>query len=685
MIRSLIVVALAGFCLTLGPNQTEAQTFSASRSLSPQGYSGGVMTPSAFTLPFGSVSATHDRQLPGAAYPHGYNYQLGFGLAPGFEFVGRLATQDLGCDMFRLVGCRVPSPIRDFSASMKFQLPVPWDEMRWPSLALGYTDGGGAATQFRSYYAVATQRWKDYEFSFGSAQAKSATAPLHGSFAAVHYAPLKWLRLSAEQIGGDRWLSVMAQHPVDIGSLGMVPYVYGTRGMQDGPLTERQWLGFGFNVPLGGGVWGSASERKDNSKGARAIVKIDPNEVRERLTGLGFHEVRLGEQGQRVLIRVENTALQWNILDAAGIALGVIAAAYGDTDKSFRLEISQRSVVVASLEGSARCAKGFLLTGEGCSNGEVLQFVDPLAFNPEPSNWTSSWQPRFRPELVMSPSITTGLGTEYGALDIATAMNFNWLLPLWPGAYFDYNRLVPVDAIKSEDFEQGRAFYPLRFIPITNRKLLHQIIPVEGLGTYFRASVGTAYTYWKGWHLESASQALDGQVRLGLSTARFKYEPYPEWVLPRTPRLVSWRYAPSRFPFLHTELQTGKFWSGDKGYLLTQRFWQGDTSLAIYFRRTQMNDAQPLVSFAGFQIQIPLTPRYAPGFRHFDLRGSNQWNYSAESKVLEKDNIITTGYGVVPRIGDSLIQFMNRDRLGVDYLNRSLPRLRQAFSDIDRS
>jgi hypothetical protein len=98
-----------------------------------------------------------------------------------------------------------------------------------------------------------------------------------------------------------------------------------------------------------------------------------------------------------------------------------------------------------------------------------------------------------------------------------------------------------------------------------------------------------------------------------------------------------------------------------------------------------MNDAQPLVSFAGFQIQIPLTPRYAPGFRHFDLRGSNQWNYSAESKVLEKDNIITTGYGVVPRIGDSLIQFMNRDRLGVDYLNRSLPRLRQAFSDIDRS
>ena len=101
MIRSLIVVALAGFCLTLGPNQTEAQTFSASRSLSPQGYSGGVMTPSAFTLPFGSVSATHDRQLPGAAYPHGYNYQLGFGLAPGFEFVGRLA-KILGATCFAL-------------------------------------------------------------------------------------------------------------------------------------------------------------------------------------------------------------------------------------------------------------------------------------------------------------------------------------------------------------------------------------------------------------------------------------------------------------------------------------------------------------------------------------------------------------------------------------------------------
>ncbi|NCV57554.1 MAG: hypothetical protein EBW47_01910 [Betaproteobacteria bacterium] len=114
-------------------------------------------------------------------------------------------------------------------------------------------------------------------------------------------------------------------------------------------------------------------------------------------------------------------------------------------------------------------------------------------------------------------------------------------------------------------------------------------------------------------------------------------------------------------------------------YGFTNRFWHGDTSVALYIRRSRMSETVPRVSFAGFQIQFPLSLRSHGGLRYLGLRGTNQWSYSAESKILEKDNRLTTGYGVIPRPGESLSQWLNRDRLGQTYLNSQLQRMREAY------
>ena len=47
--------------------------------------------------------------------------------------------------------------------------------------------------------------------------------------------------------------------------------------------------------------------------------------------------------------------------------------------------------------------------------------------------------------------------------------------------------------------------------------------------------------------------------------------------------------------------------------------------------------------------------------------------------MLEKDNRIVHGYGIIPRVGESLTVFANRDRTGADYLNRSIYRLRDGY------
>ena len=113
--------------------------------LSPNGYSGLGLLPSAHTLNTGSAVVTFDPTLPGASNTKGYNTQIGLGLYNNFELTGRLATNDLKCNMFKAGACP-PNNIRDFSASLKWSLPLDWLKQNNAALAVGVTDVGGAAS-----------------------------------------------------------------------------------------------------------------------------------------------------------------------------------------------------------------------------------------------------------------------------------------------------------------------------------------------------------------------------------------------------------------------------------------------------------------------------------------------------------------------------------------------------------
>jgi hypothetical protein len=65
------------------------------------------------------------------------------------------------------------------------------------------------------------------------------------------------------------------------------------------------------------------------------------------------------------------------------------------------------------------------------------------------------------------------------------------------------------------------------------------------------------------------------------------------------------------------------------------------------------------------------------------VRGTSQWSYAVESKILEKDNRITPGFGVITRAGDTLAHWLNRDRICLAYLNGNLQRLRSAYWSLE--
>jgi hypothetical protein len=703
--------------------------------LSVQGYSStGVMTPNAYTLPSGAVGLSYDRQLPGAPDPDGYNIQMGFGLLPSLEMVGRLATNDLNCNMFEAGKCP-PGMIRDFSGSLKWQLPVPASWSGLPKLAIGATDLGGAATYFRSYYGVASQRFDDVEVSLGMASAKVPTAPLDGVFGSIYWQAASWLGLSAEAVGGEAWMSARLQAPRAYTSWSIQPYFSVTQRISDSSLTEKNWMGVGatmaFDTGLpslgakASGAPGASSHRAAAS--ALVVTSMPSSQLASALQAAGFHKPLVQDAPNGLWVRVDNTSYAWNLLDAAGAALGPVASAYGSEAKPFVLEVARRGIVLARLEGTSNCAYQFLTEGMlACSTGTPLSFVSPGSKTAVQtavagdtgdtktgglaqglSGWASNLfrAQAFRPELILSPGLITGIGTEAGALDHDVAVNANLVLPLWQGAYLDINRVIP-SGIKSGDFQSGGAFYNSRFIAATDRKLFHQLLRIPAGDSLARLSYGSIFARpkaqgegrfitggiapitlpasdWQGWQLEAASQFFEGQLRLGLAHGDFTNEEAAANATGRAknrePSLVSVRVAPGIWPSSHTEIQGGTFWTGDKGYLITQRFWHGDTSFGVFFRKSRIDSSEPYTSFAGFQIAVPLTPRVNRGLGPVQLQGTNQFQYSVETKVLEKDNRIVQGYGIIPRVGESLAVFANRDRTGTDYLNRSIYRLRDGY------
>jgi hypothetical protein len=198
---------------------------SAQTTLSPNGYSGLGMTPSAQTIPSGMAIIDRSTALPGAPFagpgsrgPAGQNTQVGFGLTDNFEVIGRLATQDQNCNQF-VPGACPPGTIRDFSAGLKYSLPVEWLKRNSANVAIGLNDAGGAATLFRLYYAVGSKSFGTFDVSIGAAHAVGRAAPLHGAFASLGWTPTPWSKLSVQRIGPDTWASAALVSPTFFGGM----------------------------------------------------------------------------------------------------------------------------------------------------------------------------------------------------------------------------------------------------------------------------------------------------------------------------------------------------------------------------------------------------------------------------------------------------------------------------------
>jgi hypothetical protein len=654
--------------------------------LSPNGYSGLGLIPIAETLRAGDAVVSFDPTLPGASSTLGYNTQIGLGLYKNFELIGRLATNDLKCNMFKSGACPANN-IRDFSASLKWSLPIDWLKQSNASVALGVTDVGGAASYFKSYYVVGTKRFNEFELSLGNAQGKASNALLKGNFGAIGYRPNELLNLSVQRIGSQSWFSASVQS--QILNTGLDGWLTFNQRLSQEETTEKKWVGVGISLPMDRtSKFNELTKQKTTSISSKIVKETNPADLAETLQKYGFYNPKIGHRKNGTLVlQLENSSYHWNILDAAGVSLGIITGALAKKDQLQNFEIVLTSIGIPQvlLKGEAQCAKKWLEDGQVCNSLSIASLNQSsnshtYSYHDGDITWTNEKFWSFRPEIILSPTLVNAIGTEYGAFDIDTGVNVNTVLPLWAGATLDTNRVNPL-GVGTRGFEASGVFYGARLKPVTNRTLIHQLVSIPSLNTQARFSLGTAYTVWEGRQIETSSQSNNGRHKFGVTAGSFKTDTL-QFNNEKNYQLTSYRYVHDSAQSTITELTQGKFWGGDKGFSVAQRFWHGDTALNIYIRRTRMTESSPLVSFAGLQFSIPFTPRENRSFEHLNLRGTSQWTYTLESRIFDKENRITGGYGEIPKMGDSLVQTFNRDRNSTAYLENSLGRIKNAFVNL---
>lgn len=644
--------------------------------ISPNGYSGLGLVPSATTLSAGRAVLGYDNDIPGARNPDGYNYQLGLGLYEGFELVGRLATNDLKCNMFVPQTCP-PNNIRDFSASMKWSVPLTWLKNNDASLAFGVTDIGGAASYFKSYYVVGSKSFDNVELTLGTGKSVSDNAILKGGFGAIAWQPISWGKLAVERVNGTS--SVHAGISAPIYGTDATASITLNRRLTESQPAQKQWLGLDLAFPLDRV---ERPKQPESTRTVRLVRYVAEGDLLRELTNNGFANPRLGKSSTgKVVVELETSSYQWNILDAAGVALGLIAGAYGSKEQEFEALFATRGIKQLLVRGDAACIKKWLESDEPCYQMQIRSLAgDKQEYAGITWDESSFWY--FRPELILSPAVVSVYGNEYGAFDVDLGVHANVVLPLWKGAYWDLNHDYPLD-VETKNFAKGGAFYASRLLSVTSRRMLHQLLTFPSVNTQVRLSLGMAYNVWDGRQFETSTQSNDGRHRLGWLSGNFENDTL-RFNRVRSFDLLTYRYAYDESQKTTTELTRGKFWGGDHGYLLGEKFWHGDTALTVYLKRSRLGDNSPLISFAGLQLNIPIGFRQPSGFDHFVVRGANQWTYTVETRVFDKTNPITIGYGEIPKTGDTLPQIFNRDRNSTQYYEGKLGRIRNAFVELSR-
>lgn len=714
--------------------------------LAPTGYSAAINSPTADVLPWGGAGLSLSNSNPERARKRSDgsfgSINAGFGLLPGLELVGRLAYEgDLDCNLY-YKPCAGGQ--RDLSVSAKYQLPIelPLDTR----LAVGFTDYGGAATSYRSYYGVATSTWGPLDLSLGYGRPKSATALLDGGFGSVvlrlddHWAAalehdsrearlgLNYLR----PLGRDLALRVGASRKLTDSTgqqawqmnaalnwvMGQTPEPFLPRRAPAAPMASA-------GADVAASPWSSTAPFQlvpqplpQSDLQPSSLAPLSPQApltaegLAQALQASGFAQISVrhspAQSGQPALWQVRAESRRWrqSQIDALGAALAAWLKPVGATaaDELLLTLTYQREPVLHAYT-NATCLDGWLQGWTRCAGmagmAEVEGQPGRALWLSRDGEWPAAVQARLQsrreaaspesaqqafvdagpawlPQFEIGPGLRTAVGTELGLFDYSLALELGTEVNLAPGLFWQGVLSAPM--LHSNDFKDGQAFAGYRPQELGFDSSLLSYWKALPHGVAAQASAGYIDRNYRGGMVEGLWMTEDGRWRLSATAGRFEHE---ITAARQTPLLGSarWSLVPGAWQL---EATAGRFLGGDQGYNLASHHWFGDTMIRLFYRDTQGDAGTAMAAqrkFVGFTLSLPLGPKAAQELGPVTLRGSDRFAWGLQTKVGDKDNILTQGYGEQPRARHGLrTDVTDFDRNGRDDMLANSARLRAVLA-----
>ena len=396
--------------------------------------------------------------------------------------------------------------------------------------------------------------------------------------------------------------------------------------------------------------------------------------------------MRVGADREKALlvIEYENSRYNHNELDGLGVVAGLAVDTVSSDFEIIRMIILKKGIRVLQvsaalsdfrefLHGTGKSSRlyGSLEVTPEASDDKTVRFIDGDA-NPS----------RLKSELAVYPGLKTYVGTEVGVFDYLLSVKPDYYLNLWKGAVANARFDIPVSW--SENFDDGKVFRNRRESSQADRLMLFQTIKVTprvmlnlGAGMVLHDTYGTVnelmWTPGDGNH-----RFLLKQVYTSSSDPQALYQSNRAY-------LGSYRYYFGLLD-LHLEGTAGQFLDNDRGFSVELKRFFGDTAFSLFYKNSRTeakaNVDREHVQMGGVQISIPLTLRRDMKPSVVQVKGSNEWSYAQETKIVTPGNTnsVNTSIGLDPQMGYNLERvYYNRDRLTEEYIRRHLPRLRDAY------
>mgnify|MGYP000954955872 CR=1 FL=1 len=703
----LSAVALAGSSW----GAAQAQVLHDTYQLAPAGFSGAINTPTADVIRTGTAVLALTNSIPERKQrfpgePFG-GFNLGYGLLPGLEVVGRLAFDgNLQCNLF-VAGCS--GRTRDLAVSAKYQLPLalPLDTR----VAVGFTDYGGAATNFRQIYGVATTTLGPVDLSMGYSRPSSTNALMDGVFASATVRVNDQLALVAEsdtkarRVGAHYTLALRDNINIQLGvshrfsgsanqkaNQVTAALQYTFDGPRDATANRR-----GTTLPAspGAGAGGAMAVAAAGASTASPTA-LTPTEtatlLAERVARAGFDNVTVsrvalaGSPSAMWWIQAEPSGWRKNQLDALGVGLRQWLDQGGGAGDEVFFNLTHRGIAVVGLHAGRSCLAEFASGANTCASGQAVTFyrgeARPAALRDGAAGIdklvTEHHATRLRPEIELGASLRTSVGTEVGLFDYSVAVDAAAEVPIAKGLAWQGNLHLPV--ARSGDYRQGGAFYGLSHQNAQIEQSVlsywrHIDLPVVG-ATAVQASAGQIASNYRGGQLDAVWMNSNGDWRIGATTGVYQRGTDSKRVIPV---LASARHTVMPGTW-HLEGTVGRFLRGDSGYQLASQHWFGDYGFKMFIRESAGDATMPRTRFAGFEFSVPLGPRASSKVAGVNVRGQDRFSWGLTTKIGGTDNIITPGYLQMPRPRHGVwTDVTDYDRNGILDLWGNADRLRRAL------